>query len=169
LGNGGFQDRLLQVKRSQLGPALGVNQQTVDQLLAIESRYKPMRRQLIMGIRSDVQRLQQLMSQGGPPAEREIVAVLGDLKRKRLEIHNLQQRQDGEETAILTPMQQARYLMYHMSLIKEARSIKGGPGGPGGRPAPGVMMGSPGPAGPGGMGVPTLRPSQEFSPSPPAQ
>ena len=34
-GGGGFQDRFLEVKRSQLGPALGVNQQTVDQLLAM--------------------------------------------------------------------------------------------------------------------------------------
>ena len=30
-GGGGFQDRFLEVKRNQLGPALGVNQQTVDQ------------------------------------------------------------------------------------------------------------------------------------------
>ena len=57
------------------------------------------------------------------------------MKRKRLEMLNLQQRKDDEETALLTPMQQARYLMYLMSLIKEARNVKGGAGGTG-RPKP---------------------------------
>ena len=64
---------------------------------------------------------------------------------------NLQQRKDDEETALLTPMQQARYLIYLMSLIKEARSIKSGAGGP------------------GGMGAPTLRPPQEIPVSRPPQ
>lgn len=147
---GGFQDRFLEVKRNQLGPALGVNQPTVDQLLAIDARYKPLRHQMVMEMKSDMQRLQQLMSQPAPP-EQEIKALLADMKRKRLEMLNLQQRKDDEETALLTPMQQARYLMYLMSLIKEARSIKSGTGGP------------------GGMGAPTLRPPQEIPVSRPPQ
>jgi len=146
---GGFQDRFLEVKRNQLGPALGVNQPTVDQLLAIDARYKPLRHQLVTGMKSDMQRLQQLMSQPTPP-EQEIKALLAEMKRKRLEMLNLQQRKDDEETALLTPMQQARYLMYLMSLIKEARSIKSGAGGSGGQ------------GGPGGMGAPALRPPQEI-------
>jgi Spy/CpxP family protein refolding chaperone len=146
---GGFQDRFLEVKRNQLGPALGVNQPTVDQLLAIDARYKPLRHQLVTGMKSDMQRLQQLMSQPTPP-EQEIKALLAEMKRKRLEMLNLQQRKDDEETALLTPMQQARYLMYLMSLIKEARSIKSGAGGSG-------VQG-----GPGGMGAPALRPPQEI-------
>ena len=153
---GGFQDRFLEVKRNQLGPALGVNQPTVDQLLAIDARYKPLRHQLVTGMKSDMQRLQQLMSQPAPP-EQEIKALLAEMKRKRLEMLNLQQRKDDEETALLTPMQQGRYLMYLMSLIKEARSIKSGAGGTGGQ------------GGPGGIGAPTLRPPQEIPVSRPPQ
>jgi len=153
---GGFQDRFLEVKRNQLGPALGVNQPTVDQLLAIDARYKPLRHQLVTGMKSDMQRLQQLMSQPAPP-EQEIKALLAEMKRKRLEMLNLQQRKDDEETALLTPMQQGRYLMYLMSLIKEARSIKSGAGGSGGQ------------GGPGGIGAPTLRPPQEIPVSRPPQ
>ena len=68
-------------------------------------------------------------------------------------MHNLQQRKDDEETAILTPMQQARYLMYLMSLIKEARSIKSGTGGPGGQSRPGGRRVGPGVwGGPGAWG-----------------
>ena len=90
------------------------------------------------------------------------------MKRKRLEMLNLQQRKDDEETALLTPMQQARYLMYLMSLIKEARNVKSGAGGSGGRGRPGVVGGPGGTGGPGGMAIPTLRPS-EIPVSRPAQ
>jgi Spy/CpxP family protein refolding chaperone len=164
---GGFQDRFLEVKRNQLGPALGVNQQTVDKLLAIDARYKPLRHQLVTGMKSDMQRLQQLMSQPSPP-EREVKPLLAEMKRKRVEMLNLQQRKDDEETALLTPMQQARYIMYLMSLIKEARNVKGGAGGQGGPSQPGVVGGPGGMGTPGGMAVPTLRPS-EIPVSRPAQ
>jgi Spy/CpxP family protein refolding chaperone len=157
-GGGGFQDRFLQVKRSQLGPALGVNQQTVDKLLAIDARYRPLRHQMVTGMKSDMQRLQQLMRQPSPP-EREVRALLADMKRKRLEMLNLQQRKDDEESALLTPMQQARYLMYLMSLIKEARSIKSG-GGQGRETRPGIVRQPGGIGGPGNLGIPTLRPTE---------
>jgi Spy/CpxP family protein refolding chaperone len=149
-GEGRFHDRFLEVKRKQLGPALGVNQQTVDKLLAIDQQYKPLRHQLIMGMKTDMRRLQQLMSQGTPP-EQEVKAILSGMKQRRMEMLNLQQRKDDEEMALLTPVQQARYLMYLMSLIREARSIKGGPGGP------------------GGMGAPALRPPREIPVSRPPQ
>jgi Spy/CpxP family protein refolding chaperone len=155
-GGGEFQDRFVEVKRTQLGPALGVNQQTVDKLLAIDARYKPMRRQLVTGMKNDMRRLQQLMSQPSP-REQEIKPLLADMKRKRLEMLNLQQRKDDEESALLTPMQQARYLMYLMSLIKEARNIKSGAGSPS---RPGVVGGTGGLGAPGGMPVPTLRPTE---------
>jgi len=152
-GAGGFQDRLLEVKRSQLGPALGVNQQIVDQLLAIEARYKPLRRQMITGMMNDWRRLEQAMTQASP-SEQEIKTILSSLRQRKEAMQNLQQRQGDEEIAILTPVQQARYLIYQRSLIKEARSIKGGSGGTGGQSRPGVV------GGPGGMGAPALRPSE---------
>jgi Spy/CpxP family protein refolding chaperone len=158
-GRGDFQDRFQEAKRTQLGPALGVNQQTVDKLLAIDARYKPLRHQLVTAMKSDMRRLQQLMRQPSPP-EKEIRSLLADMKRKRLEMLNLQQRKDDEETALLTPMQQARYLMYLMSLIKEARNIKSGAGAHSGRNRPGVVGGTGGLGAPGGMPVPTLRPTE---------
>lgn len=146
---GGFQDRFMDVKRAQLGPTLGVSQPIVDKLLAIDQRYKPMRSQLILGMQADMRRLQQLMSQANPP-EQEVRAVLAEMKRKRLEMLNLQQRKDDEESAILTPMQQARYIMYLMTLIKEARNVKQGDGRPG-RMGPGMR---------GPREIPVSRPAQ---------
>jgi Spy/CpxP family protein refolding chaperone len=161
--NGGFQDRLMEVKRHQLGPAVGADQKTVNQLLAIDQKYKPMRHQLIMGMKTDFQHLQQLMSQPAPP-EQEIKAILASMKRKRLEMLNLQQRKDEEETALLTPVQQARYIIYLMGLVREARKIKDGSPGPGRLGGPSGGMG-----GPGGMGAPAFRPSQEIPVSRPPQ
>jgi hypothetical protein len=158
-GGGGFQDRLLQVKRQQLGPALGVNQPTVDKLLAIEAKYKPLRQQMIMGMMNDWRRLEQAMAQASP-SEQEIRTILSNLRQRKDEMHNLQQRQGDEEIAILTPVQQARYLIYQRSLIKEARSIKSGTGRPGGQSRPGFVGGPAGPGGPGGMGAPAFRPSE---------
>jgi hypothetical protein len=152
-GSGGFQDRFLETKRGQLGPALGVDQQTVDRLLSIDQKYKPMRHQLITNMKTDFQRLQQLMNQPNPP-EKEITTILHNMKRNRLEMLNLQQRKDEEETALLTPVQQARYIIYLMGLIREARNIKSGPGGMGG---PGGMP----PAIPKGLReIPVSRPPQ---------
>jgi hypothetical protein len=127
VGGGGFQERFQQVKRTQMGPALGVNQQTVDQLLDIERRYQPGRRQLIQSMKMDYQRLQQAMSQPAP-SEQQVQAILIDMKRKKQEMQDLQTRQGEEEDALLSPVQQARYLMYNQSLMREARTIKrGGP------------------------------------------
>jgi len=159
---GAFQDRFLQVKRSQLGPALGVNQPTVDKLLAIEARYKPLRRQMIAEMMNDWRRLEQAMRQASP-AEQEIRTILNSLRQRKDEMHNLQQRQGDEEIAILTPVQQARYLLYQRSLVKDARSIKGGGSGSGGQSRPGIV------GGPGGMGAPALRAPQEIPVSRPPQ
>ena len=141
-GGGAFQDRLLEVKRSQLGPALGVNQPTVDKLLAIEAHYKPLRRQMITGMMNDWQHLEQVMAQPSP-SDQEIKTILSNLRQRKEEMHNLQQRQGDEEVAILTPLQQARYLIYQRSLIQEARSIKSGAGRPAGDKAGPVLWAGP--------------------------
>jgi hypothetical protein len=122
----GFQDKFQEIKRTQLGPALGVNSQIVDRLLQIEARYQPQRHKLIGEMRMDYLRLQQAMSQPAP-SEQQVKTILTDMKRKKREMQDLQTRQGDEEDAILTPLQQARYIMYLKSLLKEARNIKGGP------------------------------------------
>ena len=125
---GGFQAQIQEIKRTQMGPALGVNQQTVDQLLQIEQRYKPLRQQLIRESVVEYRRLEQLMDQPSP-AEPEIRTILTNIKQKQKAMQELQPREGAEEEALLNPVQQARYLMYQRKLLKEARNIKGG--GPG--------------------------------------
>ena len=122
--SGGFQARFQEVKRSQMGPALGVSQPTVDRLLQVEQRYQPQRQALIRDMKMDYQRLQQVMSQPSP-SEPEVKAILSNMKRKKQEMQDLQNRQGEEEDALLTPVQQARYIMYLKTLVQEARSVKG--------------------------------------------
>jgi hypothetical protein len=130
-GGGGFQNQFREVRRTQMGPALGVNQQIVDQLLQIEARYKSRRQQLIQGSRADFMRLQQIMRQPSP-SDREVGGLLSDIKQKKREMEDLQSRQGDEEAALLTPVQQARYILYLKSLLREARSVR--------RTAPGETM-----------------------------
>jgi Spy/CpxP family protein refolding chaperone len=122
---GGFQERFREIKRTQMGPALGVNHQTVDQLLQIEARYQPQRQQLKRDSILEYRRLQQVMSQPSP-SDHEVKAIMDNIKRKQQEMQELQRRQGEEEDALLSPLQQARFLMYQRSLAREARSVKGG-------------------------------------------
>jgi len=148
---GKFNHRLLEVKRGQLGQVLGVEQRTVEQLLDIDRRYQPQRQQLTQAMKNEFRQLQQLISQPAPP-EQEIMAILSRMKSHRREMLDLQQRKADEEMALLTPVQQARYLMYMMNLVKEARSIRRGPGGMGPwEPAPPREIPVSRPAAPGGQ------------------
>ena len=121
----GFQARFQEIKRTQMGPAVGVNQQTVDQLLQVEQRYKPLRQQLIKESIAEYRRLQQVMAQPSP-SEQEVKGILSNIKRKQREMQDLQARQGAEEEALLNPVQQARYLIYQRKMLQEARSVKGG-------------------------------------------
>lgn len=143
-----FQEQLQEIKRSQLGPTLGVDQATVDRLLQIEQRYRTLKGQVNQGAMADMQRLQQIMANPNPP-EAEVRAILENMNKRVQDSRDLQQRQQQEEMAVLTPVQQARYIMYKMQILKEARSVKKGPG-------------TPGPIGPGKgpREVPVYRPSQ---------
>ena len=125
---GGFQARFQDIKRQQLGPTLGVNQQIVDRLLEIDRRYHPLRQQMIRAAKTEFQRLEAALNQPNP-SNQEIKTILDSVKGKEREITALKQRQDDEEMAILSPLQYARYIMYQKNLMREARSIKGGPGG----------------------------------------
>ncbi len=124
---GGFDNQFQQVKRTQMPQKLGVSQQTVDQLLQIEARYQSRRQQLVQESKGDFQRLMQIMNQPSP-SDQEVKAILSDIKRKKIEMEQLQTRQGEEEEALLTPVQQARYIVYLKGLLKEARSVKGGRG-----------------------------------------
>jgi Spy/CpxP family protein refolding chaperone len=150
---GKFQDQFLAVKRSQMGPALGIDQRTVDQLLQVDQRYQPLRQQLTSDMKTEFRRLQQVMAQPAP-SDQEVKAILASMKGKQREMENLKQRQDEEEMALLTPVQQARYILYLQSLMREARTVKSGPPGPPSPPAGGGFA----PAVP--REVPVVRPTR---------
>ncbi len=129
------QDGLREIKRRNLAPALGVEQRTVDRLVEVGSRYQPTRQRLRQEMMAEWRRLQQALKQS-PPQEAQIKALLDNIHQKRMALLELNQRQLDEEMALLTPVQQARYLDFLMKLrkqlVREARRLKTGPGGNGG-------------------------------------
>jgi hypothetical protein len=126
---GRFEDKFLQIKRSQMGPALGVDQRIVDQLLQIDQRYRGPLHQANRAAMAEFQRLQQIMSQPAP-SDQEVRTILANMRQKQRQVEELKRRKADEEEALLSPVQQARYILYLQSMMREARNIKSGPAGP---------------------------------------
>jgi hypothetical protein len=137
----------LDFKRKNLGPALGIDQAKVERLLQIDQKYKSQKRQAIHDAKAAFQQLQRIMSQANPP-EREVAAILDDIMRLRKQKLTLEQQQLQEEKSILTPVQQARYIMLLMNMrhqiAREAQRVRSAPQGvpipakPGPREVPAV-------------------------------
>jgi len=150
---GRFEGQFQEVKRAQMGPALGVDQRTVDKLLQIDQRYQSPLSQANREAMAEFQRLQQIMSQPAP-SDQEVRTILANMRQKQREVEELKRRKADEEMALLTPVQQARYIFYLQSMMREARSIRQGPVGPGGPGRAAPMT----PSGP--REIPVYRPSQ---------
>jgi len=127
----------LEFKRKSLGPSLGIDQQKVEQLLQIDQKYKSLKRQATQDAKGAIRQLQQVMSQP-QPSEEEVRTILENMMKVRRDKLALEQRQLEEEKAILTPVQQARYIMLLMNMrhqiAKEAQKVRSAP--PAGAPQP---------------------------------
>ncbi len=107
-----------EMKRTKLGPALGVDQRTVDLLLQIDEKYRVQKEQAKREAMAAFAQLKQAMSKPNP-SDQEVQVILDRMMRSRQETLNLQQRQFNEEMSVLTPVQQARYLMFLMGMRKQ--------------------------------------------------
>jgi|UniRef100_A0A7C3YYY3 hypothetical protein len=136
-------------KRQNLGPALGIDQAKVERLLQIDQKYRLRKRQAIQNAKAAFQELQRVMSQP-QPQEQEVAAILDNIMRLRQEKLALEQQQLQEEKSLLTPVQQARYILLLMNMrhqvAKEAQKVRSAP--------PGMPL----PAKPGPREVPVSRP-----------
>ena len=136
-------------KRQNLGAALGVDQNTVDRLLQIDQKYRSQKRQATQNARGSFQQLQRVMSQP-QPSDQEVAAILDNMMKLRQEKLALEQNQLQEEKSVLTPVQQAKYILLLMNMrqqvAKEAQRVRSGP------------QGMPLPAKPGPREVPVSRP-----------
>jgi Spy/CpxP family protein refolding chaperone len=143
-------------KRKHLGNSLGIDQAKVERLLQIDQKYRPLKRDTIQDAKAALQQLQQLMQQPHPP-QQEVSVILDRMMKLRQEKLSLEQKQLNEEKNILTPVQQARYILLLMNMrqqiAREARKMRSTPQGvpiqpqPGPREVPAVSRpGGPAPA-----------------------
>jgi hypothetical protein len=127
-------------KRQNLGTALGIDQAKVERLLQIDQKYKSQKRQAIHDAKAAFQQLQQVMSQPQPP-EKEVAGILDNIMSLRKEKLTLEQQQLQEEKSILTPVQQARYILMLMNMrhqvAREAQRVRNAPQGMPITPKPG--------------------------------
>ena len=134
-------------KRQNLGTALGIDQAKVERLLQIDQKYRGQKRQAIHDAKAAFQQLQQVMSQP-QPSEKEVAGILNTIMKLRQQKLTLEQLQLQEEKSILTPVQQARYIMLLMNMrhqiAREAQRVRNTPQGvpipaqPGPREVPAV-------------------------------
>jgi len=140
-------------KRKNLGAYLGVDQNKVEQLLQLDQKYKAQKRQATQEARLALQQLQHLMQQS-QPREAEVQAVLDRMIKLRQDKLALEQQQLQEEKRLLTPLQQARYILMLINLrqqiAKEAQKVRSAP--------PGVTL----PPKPGPHEVPVSRPGGRY-------
>jgi hypothetical protein len=119
-------------KRQNLGPALGIDQAKVERLLQIDQKYRSQKRQAIQDAKGAFQQLQRVMSQP-QPSEQEVATILDNIMRLRKEKLTLEQQQLQEEKSVLTPVQQARYIMVLMNMrhqiAREAQRVRNAPQG----------------------------------------
>jgi myosin heavy subunit len=119
-------------KRQNLGTALGIDQTKVERLLQIDQKYKSQKRQAIHDAKAAFQQLQQVMGQSNPP-ENEVAVILDNIMRLRKQKLTLEQQQLQEEKSILTPVQQARYIILLMNMrhqiAREAQRVRNTPQG----------------------------------------
>lgn len=122
----------LDFKRKHLGSSLGIDQAKVERLLQIDQKYKPLKRQTIREAKAALQQLRHLMQQPHPP-EQEVAAILDRMMKLRREKLALEQRQLREEKDVLTPVQQARYILLLLDLrrqiAREAQKMRSAPPG----------------------------------------
>ena len=140
-------------KRKNLSSALDIDQTKVEHLLQIDEKYKSQKRQAILDAKEALQKLQRVMSQP-QPSENEVAAILDKMINLRREKLALEHRQLQEEKNILTPVQQARYILFLMNMrhqiAKEAQRVRTAP------------RGVPLPAKPGPREVPVSRPGTRY-------
>jgi hypothetical protein len=119
-------------KRQHLGAALGVDQGTVERLLQIDQKYKAQKRRSIQDAKGAFQQLQRAMSQP-QPSDQEVAAILDNMMRLRKDKLTLEQSQLQEEKSLLTPVQQAKYILLLMNMrqqvAKEAQKVRTAPPG----------------------------------------
>src|SRR3974377_916805 len=119
-------------KRQNLGAALGIDQNTVERLLQIDEKYRAQKRQAIQNAKGAFQQLRKVMSQP-QPSEQEVAAILDNMMKLRQEKLMLEQNQLQEEKSILTPVQQAKYILMLMNMrqqiAKEAQRVRSAPQG----------------------------------------
>ncbi|MFZ2088482.1 MAG: hypothetical protein WAU47_07885 [Desulfobaccales bacterium] len=119
-------------KRQNLGSALGVDQATVDRLLQIDQKYRAQKRRAIQEAKGAFQQLQRAMSQP-QTSDQEVAAILDNMMKLRKDKLTLEQNQLQEEKSLLTPVQQAKYILLLMNMrhqvAREASKVRTAPPG----------------------------------------
>jgi Spy/CpxP family protein refolding chaperone len=102
--------------------ALSLERDTAVKLASVSSRYCETRKGLLRNMRRDIDALRQIL-RGKSPDEQKLKEIIDRTKKIRKELTELRYRQMDDEMILLTPIQQARYLIFKVDFHREMHEL----------------------------------------------
>ena len=115
-------ERVDMVRLLKMTDALRLERETAAMLASISSKYCETRKNLLRNMRGDLDALRKVLRDKSPD-KGKLKEIVGRIKKIKKELADLRYRQMDDEMNLLTPEQQARYLIFKVDFHKEMHEL----------------------------------------------
>ena len=115
-------ERINLIRLLKMTDALGLERETAAKLASVSSRYCETKKGLLRNIRGGLDALRQILREKNPDI-RKLKETVGRIKKIKKELADLRYRQMDGEMNLLTPLLQARYLIFRVDFHKEMHKL----------------------------------------------
>ena len=115
-------ERINLIRLLKMTDALSLERDTAVKLASVSSRYCETRKGLLRNMRKDIDALRQILGDKSPD-EQKLKEIIDRTKKIRKELADLRCRQMDDEMILLTPIQQARYLIFKVDFHREMHEL----------------------------------------------
>ena len=115
-------DRVNLIRLLKMTDALSLERDTAVKLASVSSRYCETQKGLLRNMRRDIDALRQILADKSPD-EQKLKEIIDRTKKIRKELANLRCRQMDDEMILLTPIQQAQYLIFKVAFHREMHEL----------------------------------------------
>jgi Spy/CpxP family protein refolding chaperone len=115
-------ERINLIRLLKMTDALSLERDTAVKLASVSSRYCETQKGLLRNMRRDIDALRQILADKSPD-EQKLKEIIDRTKKIRKELANLRCRQMDDEMILLTPIQQAQYLIFKVDFHREMHEL----------------------------------------------
>lgn len=112
----------------RLSTSLGLDQAQTQQLGGVMARYRDRKHQLRSQLRDQTAQLRSINLSGNDP---QIQSLLTQIERTRKELDGVDEQMFGETRRMLSPQQQAQFILVMDEIRREVKAVRGQGSGPG--------------------------------------